>query len=342
MISIIRKNGGGCQYHRQIAPIKHLGKLHGGDHLLTDAIYQLSDEELKSFKVAQFQGIDHNELYPIFRELGLKVWYDIDDVWELETRHPLYYNYKQLNVKGKTEKLLRDSDIVTTPNEKLCELASKFNKNVVLLNNFINPNEPQFFVRPKSFERITFGWIGAKFHVHDVQLLRDSLDKLYNESLDFRVVYGGYMYGDPNSETIQQMLTGGNNKKAVERYGYLKAEDEERYAYMYNHINVALAPLADTRYNTMKSELKIIEAGHFGIPVIASDVYPYNTVVEHGVNGFLVKKERNHKDWLKYMKVFIKNPETAMEMGQELRKTVNEKFNADKITLKRKQILDTL
>lgn len=342
MISIIKRNGGGCQYHRQIAPIKYLGKVHQGDYLLTDAISHLTKEELTNHRIAQIQWGDLNDLVPIFRYLGMKVWFDIDDIWELETRHPLYQSYRTYNAKGKTEKLLKEADVITTPNERLCELSSKFNKNVVLLENFINPYEAQFFVRPKDFSRINFGWIGAKFHVNDVELLRDSLDKLYNENLDFRVIYGGYIPNEPNCEAIQKFLTGGNNPRAKEKYGYLKAEDEERYAMMYNHINVALAPLADTRYNSMKSELKIIEAGHFGIPVIASDVYPYNTVIEHGVNGFLVKKERNHKDWRKYMKAFIETPGLAEGMGKELQKRMKERFNPDVITGKRKQIIDTI
>lgn len=346
MISIIKDQpGNGGEYHRQIAPLKYLGEKSTHAILLTNGISQWTEEEVKAYKTVQFQWLDEKEIYPIFRKLGMKVWYDIDDMWELETRHPLFNLYKFRNMKGRTQKLLTEADVVTTPNERLCDMASSFNKNVHLLKTFINPNEEQFIPRPRvETHRIHFGWIGAKFHVEDVALLKSGIDKLYaDHSLNdkYRVVYGGFIDNDPHCLQIQSYLMNGSDS-AKQHFSMFKAAPVERYAGMYNHIHVALAPLEDTRYNNMKSELKIIEAGHFGIPVIASDVYPYNEVIEHGVDGFLVKKNKGHKDWYKYMKMFINDPALVNYMGSKLRDKVNERFNPDTITQQRIQILDAL
>ena len=69
-----------------------------------------------------------------------------------------------------------------------------------------------------------------------------------------------------------------------------------------------------------------------GKTIICSDIYPYNTVVEHGVDGFLVRKPR---EWYKYMKQLINNPEQAFEMGARLQAKIRERYDVEKITKQR-------
>lgn len=150
------------------------------------------------------------------------------------------------------------------------------------------------------------------------------------------------MQGETLCENIAGILRGNNHPNSPQHFGFMKNQPVDRYATMYNNVNVALAPLKATRYNECKSALKIVEAGHFGIPVIASNVYPYNEVIEHGRDGFLVDDKRGHKEWLKYMKYFINNPEEVTKMGTALKEKVSDMFNADNITEQRKAIHDSL
>jgi glycosyltransferase involved in cell wall biosynthesis len=55
-------------------------------------------------------------------------------------------------------------------------------------------------------------------------------------------------------------------------------------------------------------------------------------------NGLLVDSVKNHKDWYKYIKALIKNPEKIKEIGENLHKTVVEKYHIDVLTEKRKDL----
>jgi glycosyltransferase involved in cell wall biosynthesis len=51
--------------------------------------------------------------------------------------------------------------------------------------------------------------------------------------------------------------------------------------------HVHLVPLVDSLFTACKSELKWVEAGLVGRPVVAAAVGPYRTCVRHGENGWL-------------------------------------------------------
>lgn len=54
--------------------------------------------------------------------------------------------------------------------------------------------------------------------------------------------------------------------------------------------NLAIVPLIDDEWNRSKAPTKFIECTMANIPVIASDICVYNTVIEDGVSGYLVKE----------------------------------------------------
>ncbi len=82
--------------------------------------------------------------------------------------------------------------------------------------------------------------------------------------------------------------------------------------------DVALAPLADTVFNSSKSGIKAIEAMALSIPVIASDMEPYRGIIKQGVNGFLVRRQH---EWMKYLRELANDPDLRDRMGTEGRRT---------------------
>lgn len=350
MLIAIINTPNGCTYHRQLVPNALIAE-RGIDVIQTNLL-RVIDEKSKwdKWKVIQFHDNDYRKQAPVARAKGLKVWVDMDDIWYLESQHPMFKDWQADNRVKVTEKFLRDADVITCANERLADMAARFNPHTYHIPNCISPLEPQFQMKHHEYSGgpVVFGWIGAKHHVQDIRLVASSLDKLYCDrkmSNRYRIVYGGYIINpmtgkaDPISERIADYLRGNNSKYSTFHFGLMNATDHTRYAIMYQNIDVALAPLEATNYNQYKSELKLIEAGHFGIPVIASDVYPYNTVIKNGENGFLVKKD---KDWLKAIKYFIEKPEEIKRMGDNLKEYINRRFNPKDITDKRIKIFETL
>jgi len=58
--------------------------------------------------------------------------------------------------------------------------------------------------------------------------------------------------------------------------------------------------------------VKCLEYGARGIPVIASDIEPYNSFVLHGVTGFLVRQDH---EWLKYLEELAGDEGLRRSMG---------------------------
>lgn len=127
-----------------------------------------------------------------------------------------------------------------------------------------------------------------------------------------------------------------------ESYRRCWTKDISKYATHYNDIDVLLAPLKETDFNYVKSQLKVIEAGMFGKAIIAQDFGPYkidivNAIEKGGIinpngNGLLVSSSSNHSDWAKYIIKLVKNPDLLSQLKTNLNKTVKDKYSLDSVT----------
>lgn len=137
-----------------------------------------------------------------------------------------------------------------------------------------------------------------------------------------------------------------------EPYRRVWTKDINSYASNYNLFDISLAPLAENTFNKVKSQLKVIESGFFKKPIIAQNFGPYTLDIENAhqkggeidltKNGFLVDSHRNHKQWYQYLKKLIQNPEMIETLGENLYKTVSEKYSLDTVTKDRADYYKTL
>lgn len=121
-----------------------------------------------------------------------------------------------------------------------------------------------------------------------------------------------------------------------------------QYATGYNNFDVALAPLDDIKFNMYKSQLKVIEAGFHKKALIAQNYGPYtidlvNAIGKNGEinpngNALLVDCNKNHKNWFKYAKKLVDNPNLIKDLGERLYETVKDKYNIDNVTKDRAEI----
>lgn len=107
------------------------------------------------------------------------------------------------------------------------------------------------------------------------------------------------------------------------------------YGTMYNEADVVVSPLkSGMKFNEVKSQLKIIEAGAHKMPVIASNFGPYTIDVENGKHGYLID-EKDKLGWYEKMKFFVDNPSAVKEMGDALHELVLDRYTLDKTNQKR-------
>lgn len=142
----------------------------------------------------------------------------------------------------------------------------------------------------------------------------------------------GSVYSNGDNETYQRFWT----------------KDINHYYEHYNNIDVLLAPLEANDFNSVKSQLKVIECAFSDTAIIASDFGPYtidlvNAVEKGGTlnpdgNALLVDESKNHKDWVKYIVKLANNPELVRQLKDNLHKTCCDKYNLKTVTEKRAEI----
>ena len=126
------------------------------------------------------------------------------------------------------------------------------------------------------------------------------------------------------------------------------------YATNYNLFDVSLAPIEEHTFNKVKSQLKVIEAGFHKKAIIAQNYGPYQIdlvgAYEKGAskreqprytetgNALLVDTAKNHKQWYKYIKHLILNPEYVTTLQTNLHNTVKDLYSIEAVTSDRRDL----
>lgn len=315
----------GKDYWRMQMPLNHLGKYHGCtikvlphfDHdnlTLPDGnTIRLEDVLHETDLIVIGQGYVSANFSARVKYLKsfCPVILDIDDYWRLPDTHPMQKMYLKNKIGEWTEMKLRTVDAVTTTNEYLAELIYPFNHNVYVLPNAIDPDNDQFDNNRATADNITrFGYMGGTNHAADVKLLVEPVKKLYELEKDFQIQLCGFHQDNPDMNYYEYILT---NRRKIHpinepRYKRVGAAMVTDYAKGYNGFDVSLAPLVDNTYNRCKSDLKMIEAANFGIPIITNNPYTYPQLKD-GVNGILTK------NWLRSLRDCIHDKEMVDALG---------------------------
>lgn len=96
-----------------------------------------------------------------------------------------------------------------------------------------------------------------------------------------------------------------------------------KYADVLGGADINIAPLENTPFNQGKSELKIFEAGIYGIPTIASPVESYAACINDQTDGLLVNSEN---EWYDSLKRLIDDADYRIKIGKNAKKKAMEKF----------------
>jgi glycosyltransferase involved in cell wall biosynthesis len=338
----------GVDYHRMLIPHVRIGKNNPESEInVCNDIEALKDEQLINFDLIIFnrfisRSANEKQVYKRLLSLNLPYVLDMDDDYRLHISHPLY---EQIRLEKHADKIMfamKNAMAITAASKLLAETLKKEsgNQNVFVVQNGIDSSEPQFQVNEINLPNLTFGWTGGASHFDDVLLLHDSLLALYlhPDFCDtFRFVYGGYDKSDAVSQSILGVLTCKGIADTTQ-FDVFPATDVDNYATFYDNINVALIPLRENRFNSLKSNLKLLEAGFKKKAVIVSDVEPYKSYLKHGVNCLVVK---NKHDWYRHMVYLIKNPHIAIELAEQLYQDV-QVFEIDNIAKRRFNIYKKL
>ena len=273
-------------------------------------------------------GRDYNksvQIIQMLKQMGIVTVMDLDDYWLPTKDHPAHQLVLRNNLHNMILNNLKVAQYVTTTTEVFAQEIKKYNKNVFVLPNAINPEEPQFQAKTEPSDRLRFGWLGGSSHLQDLKLLEGNFSKLTSVQDKYSLYLCGFdirgsvteinpQTGEQKQRPIrpeetvwvqyEKIFT--NNYKFIspEHLEFLNKFKEEEYtleenpfytrvwtkpvtsyAMNYSKFDVSLAPLKPHIFNQVKSQLKVIEAGFYKKALIASDFGPYTIDLEHSLQN---------------------------------------------------------
>jgi len=193
-VLVICSDRSGVAKFRSLDPHLRLQEMYPDDFFVDiitagiDSINWDDDNYLKQFDIVHFHrtitdningqlipvyGENAKRIFDKFKKFGIISVMDIDDYWMPSIDHPAYPMLKQ----AKLDELIKSNfplvDYVTTTTKIFAEVIRKYNKNVMVLPNAINPEEPQFHKKEiKSDKKLSIGLLGGYSHLQDLNLMR--------------------------------------------------------------------------------------------------------------------------------------------------------------------------
>jgi glycosyltransferase involved in cell wall biosynthesis len=184
----------GVGKYRITDPFKFIGENFQDDlHVDLSLNVEDNDELFKNYDVVVFHTFIHqtnheNNIKRInwLKSKGIKVVMDIDDLWFVDQRHPMYLQIKEAKIGEKKMEMLKLVDYVTTTTPIFADtIKSKLNvKNIAIFPNAVNEQEPQFKISPIKSEKVRFGWLGGSSHLSDIELLENGISMIHQDFKD--------------------------------------------------------------------------------------------------------------------------------------------------------------
>lgn len=176
-------------------PTKSLLKYHGDEF---DAVIDMhpnwadTDGLAEKYDIIHFhKGIykDMDSFWSNLQKLkdkGVKIVMDVDDAyWHIDRTHPSYYANIKNEIPQKVLKTLKMVDWVTTTTPIFAKEIQKYNKNVFVSPNGIDPEIEQFqsHKEPSKNGKIRFGFVMGSSHETDMELVKGTFNKIATKEI---------------------------------------------------------------------------------------------------------------------------------------------------------------
>lgn len=264
---------------------------------------------------------DEIEFIGWLKRQGIKVAVDYDD------------NMFQMCPEPNREMVVRAlalANLVTVPTEFLARLYGRHAKTTVAIIpnrldlKYWTPN----FKRPDPAEQI-IAYSGSRCHTRDfAAVAAEAVWEVLRmrKTAKFRVIGCDPLSIPPDVADRVQELPWQPVHDHVNAIRGLNAD-------------IAIAPLVPDWFNRGRSELKWLQFGALGCPMVASDCEPYDQVVADGLTGFLAGDK---KEWVDRLLMLVDSPRLRLEIGSSAANLVHWKYDLRDDAALRRRIYQTL
>ena len=204
---------------------------------------------------------------------------------------------------------LRASDRLIVTTETLRQHYRQYVPDVRLVPNSLD--RPWFAVEVKREPgaRLRVGWIGAGQHQGDLELIAPIVAEFAAEV--------DWVFMGMSIDAIKPHLK--------EFHSFVSIADYPAKMASLN-LDIAIAPLQDNLFNRCKSNLRLLEYGAMGWPVVCSDVFPYRS------DEPPVLRCSTPEEWRAALRRLIDDAALRAALGQQLHHWVQEKYALQGLT----------
>lgn len=296
----------GSAFYRCILPSLYLNK---GDRVTSHVTVHKTAREAVWYDTVVIQ-IDHSKATQLFaktlKEMGKKVVFEFDDDYAaLEPWHPCYELYRHPETRESFEAMLKLADRVTVSTAYLARKYKAKTKSIHVIPNMIPLGDwPK--AEPHGKDEFRILWAGSPGHFGDLEVVVSALWRFLRETKNVTVYFLGREPKEIPEDLRSRILC--EPFREFEKYPIALADVRA---------DVAIAPLSDVEFNRSKSNIKLLEYGGCGYPIIASPVGPYQAACDEAAGrapAFLCSTE---EAWYRSLCLYYGNPTVRREMAEK-------------------------
>ena len=308
-LGIVRDHWGTANYRVRF-PLEDLARSGTCDssqfHVIKDAGFQvapaLMETSARHVVVQPYLSDEGLRLMEfLHREAGFSITLVVDDLWTALSEDNPVRALMPDDVPGRLSYAASLSQSLVLTTHELRYRLGLHHDNIHVINNGL----PEWVWGPvsaspaKQHGRLRIGWSGAPQHASDLAFL----EQVMKNTADL----ADWVFLGMCPPALQAL--------ASEVHGMVPFEQYPAALSALN-LDLAIAPLADHAFNRCKSNLKALEYGIAGLPVIASDLEPYR-----GSPVSLVSPD-DAGAWTGKIRSLLENREERIERGRVLQRWV--------------------
>lgn len=209
------------------------------------------------------------------------------------------------DARSRLRRALSYCDRLVVSTRPLAELCQDMIKDIHIIPNRLR-KDPWLSLNSQrnQADKPRVGWAGAQQHQGDLEIIIEVV-KETAEEVDW--IFFGMC-----PEEIKPFVK--------EEHGFVDIESyPEKLASL--NLDLAVAPLEEHDFNIAKSNLRLLEYGILGWPVICSDIYPYQTN-----DAPVIRVANNKADWLSAIRQILADPSGLQQAGDDLKVWVKQYY----------------
>lgn len=293
-----------CGRIRLLQPLLSGEGIWGKGCIVGDANILLGDVTLPPMGLGQVWAIQRNcrlseETLQEARSQGTRIVYDCDDLlWKIPVDNP-NHGYFTPEYLQRMFDLMYTADCVTVSTEPIqADLFKRGIESTVLLNCLLPQEWEDFKPRRRAGSRPRVGWAGqANVHKNDTAIFETIVEALKDEVEWVFLGDAPRMASSPGviSETFSMVDVAQYPKKLASL-----------------NLDLALAPLVPNPFNEAKSDIRILQYGILGYPVIGTDIFPHQ-------HAPIIRLPHEPQAWIKAIRERIHDLGALEREGEHLR-----------------------